>query len=131
MRPFAAACAALALSAVASADYAPQTDWSGGGGVEGPVSRWDSTYSEAEAVNHYLPGSLGLGIVPEMSEHIPLIPSGALAHDPLWGTSTSTATSICCTTSTTDRCPIPPSWRRASTATIWSTPTWSETAPAT
>ncbi|MFO7950624.1 MAG: T9SS type A sorting domain-containing protein [Candidatus Fermentibacteraceae bacterium] len=85
MRPFAAACAALALSAVASADYATQTDWSGGGGVGGPVSQWDSTYSEAEAVNRYLPGSLGLGIVPEMSEHIPLIPSGALAHDPLWG----------------------------------------------
>ncbi|MCK5842002.1 MAG: VCBS repeat-containing protein, partial [Candidatus Sabulitectum sp.] len=42
----------LLLSAVSFAETATQTDWSGGGGIPGPVTDWGNNYDIADLVNH-------------------------------------------------------------------------------
>jgi hypothetical protein len=54
----------LAVSRLASAGD-EQTDWSGGGGVAGPVSFWGTSFTEVEGVSwRALPGLLALSALP-------------------------------------------------------------------
>jgi len=79
-------CAAYAiLAAAASADYATQTDWSGGDGVQGPLPQWDSTFSQGNVVVIADPGRLRLDMVPDLREHILNANPGPLAKAPEWG----------------------------------------------
>jgi hypothetical protein len=52
--------ALLSISLCAYADSAVQTDWSGGGGVQGPVTDWGDTFHQATGIDWQSPGSLTL-----------------------------------------------------------------------
>ena len=42
---------ALVIASVSFSDIETQTDWSGGGGVVGPVTEWENTYSLADQID--------------------------------------------------------------------------------
>ena len=61
----------LVFSAVSFAVTATQTDWSGGGGVPGPVIDWGSSYFTSSLVSTTFTGVLRLAsrILPASIEH--------------------------------------------------------------
>ena len=61
----------LVFSAVSFAETANQTDWSGGGGVPGPVTDWGSSYFASSLVSTTITGVLRLasGVLPTPTEH--------------------------------------------------------------
>jgi len=53
----------LMAASVSFSDIASQTDWSGGGGVPGPISDWGNSYDVSSQVNEIINGVLRLGSV--------------------------------------------------------------------
>ncbi len=53
----------LMLAFVSFSDIASQTDWSGGGGVPGPITDWGNSYDVSSQVNAIIGGVLRLGLV--------------------------------------------------------------------
>jgi hypothetical protein len=85
MRSLATACTALLLTSAALAEYATQSDWSGGDGVPGPLSQWDSTFSQSGVIVVADPGRLRLDMVPDLREHVLNAAPGPLSKAPMWG----------------------------------------------
>ncbi|MCK5842514.1 MAG: T9SS type A sorting domain-containing protein [Candidatus Sabulitectum sp.] len=75
----------LLLAYALSADSLTQTNWSGGGGVHGPVNSWGSTFYQSTSMNFNAVGVLQSGILPELIEYIPDINTGAGMKHVLWG----------------------------------------------
>lgn len=75
----------LTISHVSFGISVTQTDWSGAGGVQGPVNDWGSTFYQSSFVNFSIDRALQLGILPNLTEHIPDINTSAGMKFALWG----------------------------------------------
>ena len=76
----------MILLAPAFGDETSQTDWSGGGGFQGPVSIWTDQFFLSDSVTSSIPEEiiLGVSLNPEL-DTIPFLYNGCNTIPPVWG----------------------------------------------
>lgn len=76
----------MILLASASGDETSQTDWSGGGGFQGPVSIWTDQFYLSDSVTSSIPEEILLGVsLNPLLDTIPFIHTGCNSIPPVWG----------------------------------------------